>query len=160
MTIWRRLKKADPGSGTGLFSLIMVALILAVFGVVMEIGNIYMTYSGLESKLQRAANSAVEYAMMDNYRADGILQLDAGVAQATLSNYLRTDLGLDARGIHYGSDGSQQYGIYIATTDISASPPVVKLSGEVEFNTIFALLSRTGTIAFQFNVVSKNVSIR
>lgn len=154
------LRKGEAGTGSGIMTLGIIFLVLVFFAVIMEIGNIYLTYSGVESKIQRAANTTVEYSMMDNYRADGILRLDVTLAQATLKNYLRTDLGIDASGVHRAADGSQQYKITFSTTEITQAPPAIKLVGDLQFNTIFALFTEAGTLSFHFEITSRNYTIR
>lgn len=131
---------------------------LMVVALVMELGNIYVMYDSLEMKLQRVVNSAVEYSMLDDYRADRILQLNGVQAQQTLNEYLTTDLGINASGVHY-EDGKQQYQIVITSTDIDSTNPSITIKGTVYINTIFTLFVSNGRLDFPFEIKSSNFRI-
>lgn len=148
------LKEYDKGASL-ILTLGIVVVIMMLFAVVLEVQSIRAQYYGIETNMQRAVNSAVEYSMKDNYRSDRILILDQSEASYMVKQYLTSDLGLDASGVHT-VDGKQQYKVEIDKIDVTASPPSITIEGYYYVNTIFKIYVPAGVVAVPFKITSEN----
>lgn len=140
----RRLLKDRAGKLSILLFGLLFGLLLLVF-LVIEMGAAYQNYDYAESILQRAANSAVESNMKDEYRADRVLVLDAAGAEADFRNFV-------------ASDFPAKYNVTITQVSASASPPALTAIGTVSFKTVF---SKYGfrDVTFSFKVRATNYSL-
>lgn len=96
--------------GGALFIGIGVAFVIFLFGLFfLELQQFFDYQYAVEVRAQRAINSTVEYAMDDQWRADGWNLLDCDTARARYKGYLDADLNVDSSGCCYDSHGQLLY---------------------------------------------------
>ncbi|KPU45068.1 hypothetical protein OXPF_15460 [Oxobacter pfennigii] len=135
------------------FLLILIFFILTLAAILMEYFRMESLYQQAEYVLQRGVNSAVEYAMRDEYRRDGYLLLDTEEAQTQLYEYLHDSMGLDAELNKYA--GTQwNYRLEIKELLVTESPPRLTLTGEIVSRSVFSFL--TGEVRLPFTISSVN----
>lgn len=156
--MYKWFRRRDKGSMTLIgLGLVLVLLLFSLF--VINLGTLYIQNKNVQSKIQRAANSAVEYAMLDDYRADGILRLDLDIAEDSFSSFIEEDLGLNSSGVYY-KNGEKIYQVEIDDLDISETPPEITVTGTIELTTPYSLFDREWIVTYEFNITSKNVSLK
>ena len=78
----------DKRGGIPIFVIGWILLLLLMTFLVMEMGGAFENYDYAVDVLQRACNSAVERNIIDRYRADRVLVMDADGAKADFSAYV------------------------------------------------------------------------
>ena len=126
-----------------LFWLLFCLLLLAF--LVVEMGTTYQNYDYAEALLQRAANSAVENNMMDEYRADHILMLDTSSAEADFRSFAASDI-------------PAKYSVTITQVSATASPPTLTATGTVTFQTVFSKYGFSD-LTFSYTVRATNYDL-
>ena len=141
---------------TFIFILILVFFILTLAAILIEYFRMESLYQQVEYVLQRGVNSAVEYAIKDEYRRDGYALLDTEVAEEKLYEYLHESMGLDSALNKYA--GSQwNYRLEIKLIHATESPPRLTLDGKIKTRSIFSFL--TGDVRLPFSISSVNTQI-
>ena len=138
------------------FILILVFFILTLAAVLIEYFRMEGLYQQVEYVLQRGVNSAVEYAMRDEYRRDGYDLLDTEAAKERLYEYLHESMGLDSEMNKYAGE-EWDYRLEIQSIQATESPPRLTLDGEIKTRSIFSFL--TGEVRFPFSISSVNTRI-
>ena len=140
----KQLLKSKHGSVSLMFFGIALALLLLSF-LIIEVGGAYESYDYAMDVLQRSCNSAVEGNIMDEYRADGILLLDAAKAKEDFSRFVSSDL-------------PSRYSISAYNISATAAPPSMTVTGVIRFPT---LLSKLGfeELSFSFKVRATNYDL-
>ncbi len=123
----------------------LVFLLLSFTFLIIEMGATLENYSYAETVLQRACNSAVEKNIIDTYRADHILKLDAVGAAADFRSFAQADL-------------PEKYQFTIKSIRCSAEPPSMEVIGTIHFGTVFAQYG-FGEITHTMKVVSTNYAL-
>lgn len=126
-----------------LFWLLFCLLLLAF--LVVEMGTTYQNYDYAEALLQRAANSAVENNMMDEYRADHILMLDTSSAEADFRSFAASDIPAKSS-------------VTITQVSATASPPTLTATGTVTFQTVFSKYGFSD-LTFSYTVRATNYDL-
>lgn len=112
------MKKLFGRRRQGGTTIIMIGVTVTIFVFALfflELLQLYNYQYAVEVRAQRAINSCVEYAMDDNYRADGLNFMDADAAADTLFTYLNTDLNVNSRGSCIGNNGETLYTVSYGT---------------------------------------------
>lgn len=138
---------------TFVFIIILVFLILTLTAILIEYYRMESLYQQVEYVLQRGVNSAVEYAMRDEYRRDGDNLLDTAAAEEALYTYLHKDMGLDS-GLNKYVDGEWVYELEIKNIQATESPPRLTFTGVLRTHSIFSLLP--GEVRLPFSISSIN----
>ena len=103
--------------------------------------------------MQRGVNSAVEFAIRDEYRRDGITKMDSVLAEETLWDYFHQNMKLDQEFSKYA--GSKlKYRLEIQGITITEEPPCLTLKGWLKTHSIFNFLA--GEIKLPFTISSSN----
>lgn len=138
------------------FILILVFFIMTLAAILIEYFRMESLYQQVEYVLQRGVNSAVEYAMMDEYRRDGYARMNAAVAEEKLYEYLHENVALDDELNKY-SGGEWNYQLEIESFNATESPPRLTLDGALKTRSIFSFL--TGQVRLPFSISSANIQI-
>lgn len=138
------------------FILILVFFILTLAAILIEYSRMESLYQQVEYVLQRGVNSAVEYAMMDEYRRDGYARMDTAVAEEKLYVYLHENMALDD-GLNKYSGGAWDYQLEIESLNATESPPRLTLDGVLKTRSIFSFL--VGDVRLPFSISSANTQI-
>lgn len=128
-TRWYEVKffKDKRGSITWLFVILLVFMILV--GVAIEYGRAATIKRSVEDGLSKALNSAVQMAMLDEYRMEHISRIDTDVAAMEVYSYIKTAMGLEAPSYAmHGSNGSTLYRLEGITIISTAEPPHMELT--------------------------------
>lgn len=141
---------------TFVFILILVFFILTLAVILIEYFRMESLYQQVEYVLQRGVNSAVEYAMKDEYRRDGYALMDTEVAKETLYDYLYESMELDSGLNKYAGD-EWVYELEIKNLHATESPPRLTLDGAIRTHSIFAFLP--GEIELPFSISSVNTQL-
>lgn len=136
-----------------IFILILIFFILTLSAMLIEYFRMESLYQQVEYVLQRGVNSAIEYAMMDDYRRDGYARMDTAVAEEKLYEYFHESMALDAELNKY-IDGTWDYQLEIKSITATESPPRLTLAGELKTHSIFSFL--TGEVHLPFSITSVN----
>lgn len=123
---------------------LLFALLLLTF-LVVEFGAAYQSYDYAGFLLQRAANSAVESNMRDEYRADKVLLLDAAGAAADFRSFVAGDF-------------PSKYRVTIENVSATASPPVLTATGTITFPTVFSQYG-FDDLTFRYKVCATNYDL-
>jgi hypothetical protein len=119
--------KDKRGSITWLFIILLVFLILV--GVVIEYGRAAAIKRNVEDGLSKALNSAVQMAMIDEYRMEHISRIDTDAASIEAYSYITNIMGLMAPSYTMqGGDGHTVYRLEGITITSTAEPPHMELS--------------------------------
>ncbi|WP_347490466.1 hypothetical protein ABDB91_04680 [Desulfoscipio sp. XC116] len=147
-----RNRKGD----TFVFIIILVFFVLTLSAVLIEYFRMESLYQQVEYVLQRGVNSAVEYAMRDEYRRDGHALLDTAVAEERLYEYLRESMTLDPGLNKYAGD-EWVYELEIERIHATETPPRLTMDGALRTRSIFSFL--TGEARLPFSISSVNTQI-
>lgn len=135
------------------FIFIIIFVILTLSAIIIEYFRIDSLYQQVEYELQRGANSSIEYAMLDEYRRDGIAKMDSTIAEEELYNYLNQSMKLDSELNKY-SDDKLVYKLEIQSVTATESPPQLTIKGQIKTRSIFSFLA--GEIRLPFTISSSN----
>jgi len=135
------------------FIIILVFFILTLAAILIEYFRMESLYQQVEYILQRGVNSAVEYAMMDEYRRDGYALLDTEIAEEKLYEYLHESMALDSGLNKYAGD-EWVYELEIENIHAMESPPRLTLEGVLKTHSVFNFL--TGEVRLPFTISSIN----
>ena len=138
------------------FILILVFFILTLSAILIEYFRMESLYQQVEYVLQRGVNSAVEYAMLDEYRRDGYARMDTAVAEEKLYEYLHENMALDSELNKYAGE-AWNYQLEIESVHATESPPRLTLDGKLKTRSIFSFL--TGEVRLPFSISSVNTQI-
>lgn len=141
---------------TFIFIIILVFFILTLSAILIEYFRMESLYQQVEYVLQRGVNSAVEYAMLDEYRRDGIARMDTAAAEEKLYEYLHESMELDA-GLNKYADEEWDYQLEIEDVHATESPPRLTLDGALKTRSVFSFL--TGEVRLPFSISSVNTRI-
>lgn len=147
-----RILKSQKG-GTIFFIFIIVFVILTLSAIIIEYFRLETMYQQVEYELQRGVNTAVEYAILDEYRRDDVLKMDIAIAQRELYDYFNKNMKLDQELNKY-SGNSFVYQLKIRTVSAAESPPRLNIEGWIRTRSIFNFL--TGEIRLPFTISSSN----
>jgi len=137
----KKLLKDNAGGVPVIFIGLVFFLLVTAF-LIMEMGAAYENYYDAETILQRSCNSAVEKNMLDTYRADGILYLDADGAKEDFYRFINSDL-------------PDKYSLTISSITGTATPPRLTVTGTVTYSTLFHQYG-FDDVSFEFKVESNN----
>ena len=140
----KRILKDRSGKLSILLFGLLFGLLLLVF-LVIEMGATYQNYEYAQAVLQRAANSAVESNMRDEYRADRVLILDTTGAKSDFQAYA-------------ASDFPSRYTVTVSSVSASASPPKLMATGTISFPTVFSQYGFRD-LSFSFTVRATNYDL-
>ena len=119
--------KNKRGSAAWLFLFLVVFLL--VIGIIIEYGRAAAMRRNVDDGLSKALNSAVQMAMLDDYRQEHISRIDTDAASVEAYEYMAEVLGLSAPSYTVqGGEGRTLYrldGIVISST---AEPPHMELT--------------------------------
>ena len=137
----KRILKDRSGKLSILLFGLLFGMLMLVF-LVIEMGATYQNYEYAQAVLQRAANSAVESNMRDEYRADRVLILDTTGAKSDFQAYA-------------ASDFPSRYTVTVSSVSASASPPKLTATGTISFSTVFSQYGFRD-LTFSFTVRATN----
>ena len=146
----------NPKGDAFVFILILVFFILTLAAILIEYFRMESLYQQVEYVLQRGVNSAVEYAMRDDYRRDGFALMDTELAEEKLHEYLHESMALDSGLNKYAGD-EWVYELEIESIHATESPPRLTLDGALRTRSIFSFL--TGEARLPFIISSVNTQI-
>lgn len=141
---------------TFVFIIILVFFILTLSTILIEYFRMESLYQQVEYVLQRGVNSAVENAMLDEYRRDGYARMDTDVAEETLYTYFHKSMALDS-GLNKYAGEEWAYQLEIEGINATESPPRLTLDGALRTRSIFSSL--TGEVRLPFSISSVNTRI-
>lgn len=141
---------------TLIFIIILVFFILTLSAILIEYFRMESLYQQVEYVLQRGVNSAVEYAIFDEYRRDGVARMDTMAAEEKLYEYLHESMALDAGLNKYAGD-EWDYQLEIENIHATESPPRLTLDGVLKTHSVFSFL--TGEVRLPFSISSVNTRI-
>lgn len=133
---------SDKRGGVPIIFIGLLFFLLLITVMIMELGAAYESYYDAETILQRACNSAVEKNIMDEYRADHILCLDVGDAEADFRRFADMDM-------------SSKYILKISSIAGNETPPSLTVTGSISFSTLFSQYG-FDDITFDFKVRATN----
>ncbi len=125
----KRLLNDRRGSAAPGMIIFLFVFILVVCST-MEYNRVHTISNHIEKELSRAANLAIESAMLDEYRKDGISRVDAAVAQVAFANYLHNEMRLNASNA-FVADGKTEYRLSFASITVNEEPPRMHLEGMI-----------------------------
>jgi len=140
----KKLLKDRKGSVSILFFGFLFMLLLMTF-LIIDMGATMENHDYAVSVLQRACNSAVEANILDEYRADRVLMLDAQGADEDFRSFVQNDL-------------PSKYRVVINSVSCTASPPSMTATGTMTFPTVFSQYGFE-KITVSFKVQSTNYDL-
>ena len=161
----RNLLKDQRGS-VGVNVILIMLLVVFLGTIVLEFQRVMSVRDTLEYECQRAVNTALEYAMRDDYRQDGINILDPELAERQFHAYFTGFMGLSGSGGSYAcydESGKLEYTLTVNSLDITAGdmdggdPEVRARFTAVISNAFHDLLGADTTITV--DVASRNDAI-
>ena len=147
--------KSNKGD-TFIFIIILVFFIITLAAILIEYFRMESLYQQVEYVLQRGVNTAVEYAMEDEYRKDGEALLNTEAAEERLYQYLYDSMELDS-GLNAYAGTQWNYQLEIKRIYAKESPPRVTLEGEIKTRSIFSFL--VGDVRLTFSISSVNTQV-
>jgi hypothetical protein len=113
--------------------------------LIIEMGATMENHDYAVSVLQRACNSAVEANILDEYRADRVLMVDAQGADDDFRSFVQNDLPI-------------KYRVVINSVSCTAMPPNMIATGTITFPTVFSQYG-FNEITVSFQVHSTNYDL-
>ncbi|TEB16246.1 hypothetical protein Psfp_01473 [Pelotomaculum sp. FP] len=156
MALIKRILRNRKGD-TFVFIIILVFFILTLSAILIEYFRMESLYQQVEYVLQRGVNSAVEYAMRDEYRRDGYALLNTAVAEERLYEYLHESMALDLGLNKYAGD-EWVYELEIESIHATETPPRLTVDGALRTRSIFSFL--TGEVRLPFSISSVNTQTK
>ena len=142
----KRLLRSRRGEvTTGFVAGAFVIILLALFGV--EYAAALERYDYALDLIQRAVNTAVEYNIRDEYRADRILKLDTAAAENTVRRYIDSDV-----------IGHGRCTVCVDSVTAYETPPSLTVTGTGSFPTLLSKFG-VGDVSFSFTVTSTNYDL-
>ena len=135
----------DKRGGIPIFVIGWILLLLLMTFLVMEMGGAFENYDYAVDVLQRACNSAVERNIIDRYRADRVLVMDADGAKADFTAYVSKDM-------------PRRYSVIVSSISCTEKPPSMMVTGKVTFQTMFSQYG-FDDLSFGFKVRSTNYDL-
>lgn len=135
------------------FIFIIIFVILTLSAIIIEYFRLETMYQKVEYQLQRGVNTAVEYAILDEYRQDFTLKMDTAAAQQELYDYFSQSMELD-REMNKYDGGKLLYQLRLRNVSAAESPPRLTIEGWIRTRSIFNFL--TGEIRLPFTISSSN----
>jgi len=153
-----KLKKLiqDRSADAFIFIIILVFFILTLAAILIEYFRMESLHQQVEYSLQRGINSAVEYAMRDEYRMDSYARMDTEASKEAFYKYLHENMALDGELNKY-TGGQWAYQLEIESINATEIPPRLELEGVLKTRSIFGFL--TGDVRLRFYLASKNTRI-
>ncbi len=109
--------------------IIVLIVFLILIGVTIEYGRASAIKRNVEDGLSKALNSAVQMAMLDEYRMEHISHIDTDAATIEAYAYMDDVLGLEAPSYTVkGGDGRTIYRMEGVTITSTAEPPHMELT--------------------------------
>ena len=161
----RNLLKDRRGS-VGVNVILIMLLVVFLGTIVLEYSRVMSVRDTLEYECQRAVNTALEYAMRDEYRQDGINILDPDLANIQFHAYFSGFMGLSGSGNSYAcydENGKLEYTLTVDSLEIvsgeadGTEPSVTAHLTAVISNTFRDLLGADTAISIE--VASRNDQI-
>ena len=138
------------------FIFIIIFVIMTLSAMIIEYFRLETMYQKVEYQLQRGVNTAVEYAILDEYRRDFDLKMDTVAVQQELYDYFSQSMGLD-RDLNKYADSKFLYQLRIRNISVAESPPRLIIEGWIRTQSIFSFLS--GEIRLPFTISSRSARI-
>lgn len=135
----------DKRGGIPIFVIGWILMLLLMTFLVMEMGGAFENYDYAVDVLQRACNSAVERNIIDRYRADRVLVMDADGAKADFTAYVSNDL-------------PRRYSVTINSISCTEKPPSMTVTGKITFQTMFSQYG-FDDLSFGFEARSTNYDL-
>ena len=107
--------------------------------------------------LQRGINVAVETAMRDEERWDANSRMNTALADLTLNNYLRNEIGLDSQYRRWSTDAKMVYQIVFSSRSSIGDPPRLNVRGQILLRPAFPLFP--SDIVWAFDISSRNLRL-
>ena len=160
-----RLLKDQRGS-VGVNVILIMLLVVFLGVIVLEFQRVMSVRDTLEYECQRAVNTALEYAMRDDYRRDGINILDPELAESQFHAYFIGFMGLSGSGGSYAcydESGKLEYTLTVDSLDITAGDmdggePEIKANFTLTISNAFRDLLGADTV-LSIRVASRNDAI-
>ncbi len=144
--------KSKKGDGL-VYIFILIFFIITLAAIVIEYFRMDSLYQQVDYVLRRGVNSSVEYAMLDEYRKDGIARMDSTLAEERLYQYFYENMKLDGDLNKYSGE-QWIYTLEIQSINVTDQPPRLVLKGQLKTRSIFSFL--TGEIRLPFTLSSSN----
>lgn len=113
----------DQRGSAGVNVILIMLLVVFLGTIVLEYSRVMSIRDTLEYECQRSVNTAVEYAMLDEYRQDGINILHPELAESQFHAYFTGFMGLSGSGGHYAcydQVGDLQYTLTVDSLEIAS----------------------------------------
>ena len=124
--------KSKKGDGL-VYIFILIFFIITLAAIVIEYYRMDSLYQQVDYVLRRGVNSSVEYAMLDEYRKDGVARMDSALAEERLYQYFYESMKLDG---DFSKYSGEQWIYTLEIQDINATdhPPrlVHRLFGDMK----------------------------
>jgi|GEM_PF-6244095 len=156
----------DRRGSVGVNVILILMLVVFLGTIVLEFQRVMSVRDTLEYECQRAVNTALESAMRDDYRQDGVNIIDPALAEIQFHAYFTGFMGLngsDGTYTCYNADGKLQYILLVDSLEIiageigGAEPEIRAHFTAVIGNAFHNLLGADTVITVQ--VASRNDSI-
>jgi len=153
----------DKRGSVGVNVILIMLLVVFLGTIVLEYSRVLSARDTLEYQCQRAVNTAVDFAMRDDYRQDGINILDPELAESQFNAYFTDAMGLtDTCGgfACYDDNGDLAYTLTVDSLEITSgeadgsSPGVEAIFTATISNAFHSLLGADTVITI--HVASRN----
>ncbi len=147
--------KSKKGDGL-VYIFILIFFIITLAAIVIEYFRMDSLYQQVDYVLRRGVNSSVEYAMLDEYRKDGVARMDSALAEERLYQYFYENMKLDGDLNKYSGE-QWIYTLEIQSIIATDHPPRFVLKGQLKTRSVFSFLK--GEIRLPFTLSSSNTRI-
>ncbi|PKM67839.1 MAG: hypothetical protein CVU95_04105 [Firmicutes bacterium HGW-Firmicutes-2] len=113
-----------------------IFLFLVIIMIIIEVQNVYATQRKVKKELQIAANIAIVKSMDDEYRIDGVSQMDVSMIEYDFEDYLVDALDLSMSTMEH-RNGNYEYAVNILSITPTENPPKLEVGVVVFLKPIF-----------------------
>lgn len=153
------VQKLHEIKGTSIYIFILILSVLITVGLVsMEYFRVSGIYDSVTAEMERAANIAIEYSMIDEARGYHISEIDPDIAAQQFDLYFRTRLGLGREYQKNDDEGAIVYQVAFDSHDIDAEKSQILMQGDIYITMRLVGNYITG-ISMPFNIKTRNVNI-
>jgi len=153
-----KILKDKTGEG-GLIFIIAIYIMIVIFALVLEADRIYSTYYEVENALYGSLNCALEYAMMDEYRADKIIQFDAALAENKFFEYAAQDIAAVVTGNSMTRYKDEKEILTVVIDDITTTNDSISITGIIRIPTMLSSVFPAATLELPINLKNTNIRI-
>lgn len=151
-------KLKDKRGSTFFIFIMLIMVLLVVMLCVMEYFRVMELHDTVTTEMERAANMALEYSMIDEARSYHISQVDVDITKEQFDMYFTERLELNDQLEKY-VDGQRQYQVKFNSLEIHAEIPQITMQGSISIDLQLINKYMPEPVELPFDIKTRNVNM-